>query len=93
MNKSEFLKIFSKNMGTSVSSADKTLKIVFKTIGEVISQEDNLIFVGFGTFKTSISKPKKVRTPKGAIVSVPEKRVIKFSPGADLKNKANNQTI
>lgn len=80
-------------METSIASADKALKTIFKTIGDVISKESNLIFVGFGTFKTSVSKPKKVRTPKGVVVNVPIKRVIKFSPGADLKNKANKKKI
>lgn len=89
MNKSEFTKLLAKNMNTSVISADKTLKTVFNTIVEAITIEDNLIFVGFGTFKTSISKSKDVRTPRGVIVHVPQKRNIRFSPGAALKEKAN----
>ena len=88
MNKAEFVKLLAKNMGTSVTSADKTLKIIFETIGEAISQEDILAFVGFGTFKTSVSKARDVKTPRGTIAHVPEKRVIKFSAGADLKAKA-----
>ena len=88
MNKAEFIKLLAKNMGTSVTSADKTLKIIFETIGEAISQEDILAFVGFGTFKTSVSKARDVKTPRGTIAHVPEKRVIKFSAGADLKAKA-----
>lgn len=78
-------------MDASVSSADKTLKIIFETIGEAISQEDILTFVGFGTFKTTISKAKKVKTPRGTMVDVPEKRLIRFSPGSELKTKANTK--
>ncbi len=91
MNKAEFVKLLAKNMGTSVTSADKTLKIIFETIGEAISQEDILAFVGFGTFKTSVSKARDVKTPRGTTAHVPEKRVVKFSVGADLKAKANNK--
>jgi len=29
-----------------------------------------------------------VKTPKGVMVDVPEKRVLKFSVGSDLKDKA-----
>jgi nucleoid DNA-binding protein len=61
------------------------------TIGEAISQEDNLVFVGFGTFKTTISKAKKVRTPRGIMVDVPEKRIVKFASGTELKAKANTK--
>ena len=91
MNKAEFNKLLAKNMDTSTAVADKTLKTVFDTICEAIAQEDNLVFVGFGTFKTTISKAKKVKTPRGAIVDVPEKRVVRFSPGTELKAKADSK--
>ena len=51
----------------------------------------NLAFVGFGTFKAAISKAKKVRTPRGAMVDVPEKRIIRFSLGTELKVKADSK--
>ena len=88
MNKTEFLKLLAEKMETSVVDADKNLKLVFETIGEAILKEDSLAFVGFGTFKASIRKATKVKTPKGVMVDVPEKRVVKFSAGSDLKEKA-----
>ena len=91
MNKTEFIKLLAKNMDTSATAADKTLKTVFETIGEAISQEDMLSFVGFGTFKATISKAKKVKTPRGTMVDVPEKRIVRFSPGSELKTKADTK--
>ena len=91
MNKTEFIKLLAKNMDTSATAADKTLKTVFETIGEAISQEDMLAFVGFGTFKATISKAKKVKTPRGTMVDVPEKRIVRFSPGSGLKTKADTK--
>ena len=91
MNKTEFIKLLAKNMDTAAADADKALKTVFDTIGEAIAQEDNLAFVGFGTFKTTLSKAKKVKTPRGAIVDVPEKKVVRFSPGTELKAKADSK--
>ena len=88
MNKTEFLKLLAKKMDTSAASADKNLKLVFETIGEAISQEDTLTFVGFGTFKASVSKARDMKTPRGDKIHVPEKRVVRFSPGTDLKTKA-----
>ena len=91
MNKTEFIKLLAKNMDSSAAAADKALKTVFDTIGEAIAQEDHLVLVGFGTFKTTISKAKKVRTPRGAMVDVPEKRIVRFSPGTKLKVKADTK--
>ena len=88
MNKADFVKLLAKNMDSSIAAADKGLNIVFKTIGEAISQEDMLTFTGFGTFKASISKAKKIKTPKGDMVDVPEKRVVRFSVGSELKKQA-----
>lgn len=88
MNKTEFVKLLAEKMETSTVNADKNLKLVFETIGEAISKEDTLAFIGFGTFKASIKKAMKVKTPKGVMVDVPEKRVLKFSVGSDLKDKA-----
>ena len=88
MNKADFVKLLAKNMDSSIATADKGLNIVFKTIGEAILQEDMLTFTGFGTFKASISKAKKIKTPKGDMVDVPEKRIVRFSVGSELKKQA-----
>lgn len=91
MNKTDFTKLLAKNMNTSVITADKALKTVLNTISETIAKKDNLLFVGFGTFKTVVSKRKKVKTPRGVVVDVPEKRLVRFSPGALLKAKADSK--
>ncbi|WPX97476.1 HU family DNA-binding protein [Candidatus Bandiella euplotis] len=91
MNKTEFIKLLAKNMDTSATEADKALKKVFETIAQAVSQEDILAFVGFGTFKTTISKAKKVKTPRGTMVDIPEKRIVRFSPGSELKAKADTK--
>lgn len=91
MNKTDFTKLLAKNMDTSIAAADKTIKTVLDTIGEAIAQEDSLLFVGFGTFKTTISKARKVKTPRGTMVDVPKKRIVRFSPGAELKLKADSK--
>ena len=88
MNKADFVKLLAKNMDSSIADADKSLKIIFKTIGGAISQEDILTFTGFGTFKASISKAKKIKTPKGDMVDVHEKRTVRFSVGSELKKQA-----
>ena len=91
MNKTEFVKLLAEKMESSTVIAEKNLKLVLETMGEAISKEDTLAFIGFGTFKTSIKKATKIKTPKGVMVDVPEKRIIRFSAGSDLKEKAANK--
>jgi nucleoid DNA-binding protein len=91
MNKADFIKILAKNMNSSIADADLTLKHVFKTVSETIAKEDYLAFVGFGTFRTAISKARDVKTPRGDIVHVPKKRLVRFVPGSELKAKVNTQ--
>ncbi len=88
MNKAEFVKLLAEKMETSAVNADKNLKLVFETIGEAIAKEDTLSFIGFGAFKSTIRKVKQMKTPKGVMVDVPEKRMVRFSVGSDLKKKA-----
>ena len=61
MNKTEFIKLLAQKIDTSAINADKSLKIIFETIGDAIATEDSFVFVGFGTFKTTISKARKVK--------------------------------
>ena len=61
MNKTGFIKLLAQKMDTSAINADKSLKIIFETIGDAIATEDSLVFVGFGTFKTTISKARKIK--------------------------------
>ena len=90
MNKAEFVKLLAEKMETTAENADKNLKLVFETIGEAVAKDDTLVFLGFGTFKSTISKARKIKTPKGVMVDVPEKRIVRFSVGSDLKEKAAN---
>ena len=61
MNKTEFINLIAQKMDTSAINADKSLNIIFETIEDAIAKEDSLVFVRFGTFKTTISKARKVK--------------------------------
>lgn len=87
MNKQEFLVKLSKKRESTITEADKWLKAIFESIGEAMQETDELRFIGFGTFKTNISKARDMKTPKGEVVHVPEKRVVKFSVGTEFKEK------
>jgi len=61
---------------------------VTETIGNAVQITDDLRFVGFGSFKSKTRKASDVKTPIGTIVHVPAKRVVTFSAGTELKQKA-----
>ena len=88
MNKTEFIKLLAEKASSSAVEADKWFKIITETIGDAVQKTDDLRFVGFGSFKSKVSKAMKVKTPRGDMVDVPERRVVKFSVGAKLKEKA-----
>ncbi len=88
MNKQDFIKLLAAKAGSSATEADKWFKSVTNTIGDAIQKTDELRFVGFGTFKSKIRKESDVKTPRGEIVHIPEKRVVSFSVGSELKEKA-----
>ena len=91
MKKTKFLKILAKNINNSLIKTDEILKKIFNTIKDVMVRENNLTLMGFGKFKTFISKAKKIKIPKGDIIDVPEKRIIKFIASKDLKSKINTK--
>ena len=88
MNKEDFIKLLAAKVGNSASEANKWFKAVTDTIGDAIQKTDELRFVGFGSFKSKIRKASDVKTPRGETVHVPEKRVVSFSVGSELKEKA-----
>jgi DNA-binding protein HU-beta len=88
MNKQDFLRLLAEKAGSSIVEADKWFKAVTETIGNAVQITDDLRFVGFGSFKSKTRKASDVKTPIGTIVHVPAKRVVTFSAGTELKQKA-----
>ena len=88
MNKQDFLRLLAEKAGSSIVEADKWFKALTETIGDAVQRTDDLRFVGFGSFKSKIKKALDVKTPAGTMVHVPAKRVVTFSVGTELKQKA-----
>ena len=91
MNKGDLIAQVAETAGLTKSQASDAVNGVFDAIQSTLKAGDKAAFVGFGTFKTSVSKARDVKTPRGTIAHVPEKRVVKFSAGVDLKAKANSK--
>jgi DNA-binding protein HU-beta len=91
MNKSEFIKKLSEELGETQTAVSKSLDAIIKCIAHALKENDELRFVGFGTFKGRQVAAKEVRTPKGAIVKVPAQRRVSFSVGSEFKATVNGK--
>jgi DNA-binding protein HU-beta len=91
MNKNEFIEILSKELNSTKVATSKVLDAIIKCIPHALQSHDELRFVGFGTFKARETAEKKVKTPKGTVVTVPAQRRVSFSVGKEFKQTVNNK--
>jgi DNA-binding protein HU-beta len=86
MNRNDLIEEVSKVVKTK-KNAESTIKIVFKTITEALKSGDSVSLPGFGTFSVSNRKARAGRNPRtGEAISIPARKVAKFSPGKGLKD-------
>jgi len=86
MNKQEVVNKVAKDTGMTKSAAAKAIESLIDSITRSLKKGDAVSFVGFCTFKTSNRKARKARNPQtGATISIPKRRVPRFSAGKALK--------
>ena len=68
----------------------KILEIIFFEVSEALCREENIEIRGFGIFKTTLRKARMGRNPKNfKIITIPEKRAIKWKMSKTLFNHLN----
>ena len=79
----------SRKHGIHPSQVQLILQSFFDYMVECLSKGERCEFRDFGIFETVVRKQKIGRNPKKADVPIiiPEKRVVKFSPGKTMKSK------
>ncbi len=86
MNKQDIVAKIAKDTGLTKSAAAGAVDSLIEGIMKSLKKGDSVSFVGFGTFKTSNRKARKARNPQtGATISIPKRRVPRFSAGKALK--------
>lgn len=66
----------------------RALESVLGTIGNALASGDQVKLTGLGTFKLKETKARQARNPKtGEAVAVPAKKVLRFVPGKELKER------
>ena len=88
INRKEFIRKLSENMGTSQKNARTCLDAVLETMTEYFYEGQGVKFLGFGTFSVVMVKERVHKNPKtGARVTVPAHMKVAFKPGQVLRMK------
>jgi nucleoid DNA-binding protein len=86
MNKQDVVQKIARDTGMTKTSAAAAVESLIDSITRSLKKGDPVSFVGFGTFKTSNRKARTARNPQtGAAISIPKRRVPRFSAGKTLK--------
>lgn len=89
MNKTDLMDTVAKKAGIPKGKAEAAVAAVFAAIGDALKKGEKAAFVGFGTFSVSKRKARKGRNPQtGKEITIAARKVVKFSAGKALKQKA-----
>ena len=90
MNKSDLINEVASNTGLTKTKAGEVIDSVVESLKTALSNGDKVTLVGFGSFSSTTRKARKGRNPKnGKVISIPEKKVVKFRSGSYLSESVN----
>lgn len=88
MNKTRLVSEVAAKVGISKRDAQNIIDAFTKAIINSLSKREKVALVGFGTFQVIKKKARKGRNPQtGETIEIPAKKVPKFVPGKDLREK------
>ncbi len=86
MTKKDLVNIVSNKLGFTQTDIAKTIECVLETIVEKLAEGKRWEIRNFGVFEVKKRAPRKGRNPKTKEeVAVPERYVVTFKPGKELK--------
>lgn len=86
MTKRDIVVTISKKTGIKQITVKEIVQAVFDTIFQALKEGKNIEIRNFGVFKVKIRKPRKGRNPRtGEFVPVPERKIVVFKPGREMK--------
>ncbi|MCL4169789.1 UNVERIFIED_CONTAM: hypothetical protein GTU68_050316 [Idotea baltica] len=90
MNKSELVEAMAADAGISKASAKKALDSMMGNVEGTLKKGGRVSLVGFGSWSVSRRAARDGRNPQtGKTIKIAAKNVVKFKPGAELKNTVN----
>ena len=88
MNKAELIEEVAGQTGVTKRTSGKAVDAVVSAISDCLAGGEKVTLVGFGTFQVTKRKARVGRNPQtGESINIPAKKVPKFVPGKNLKNK------
>jgi DNA-binding protein HU-beta len=85
MNKAELVAAIAAKAELSKAAAAKAVDAFIDAAAEALKKGENVQLIGFGTLAASKRAARKGINPATkAIINIPEKKVVKFRPGAKL---------
>ena len=91
MNKNNLVSEMASKAGISKTDAKKALDAFVDATKEALINGERIQLIGFGTFNVNVRAARKGRNPQkpSEIINIPEKRIVKFTVGSELKNALN----
>ena len=93
MTKRELVVRIASEIGLPQHQVSTVIQKTLDYITESLTQGENIEFRDFGVFEIKIRKPRIGRNPNKPenTVIIPERRVVKFKPGKEMKAKVLKQ--
>ncbi len=89
MNKAELIEQVASQTGLAKITSGKAVDAVVSAISDCLAKGEKVTLVGFGTFRVRNRKARRGVNPQTReSINIPGKKVPKFVPGKNLKNKA-----
>lgn len=87
MGKTDLIEAVAKATGLEKTKAKASVEATIDTITKELKKNNRVQLTGFGTFSTSRRKKRMGVNPKtGAKITIPARKVPKFTPGKALKD-------
>ncbi|BBE16742.1 DNA-binding protein HU-beta [Aquipluma nitroreducens] len=85
MNKAQLIDAIAEKAGLTKADAKKALDAFVDATSDALKNGDRVALIGFGSFSVASRSARTGRNPQsGATIEIPEKKVVKFKPGAEL---------
>ena len=87
MNRQDLISKIAEDASITKTRANEVLDSMLNVIQDALIEDGNVLLVNFGSFKVFTKKARKGRNPKtGEELNIPEKKVVRFKPGVELRN-------
>lgn len=92
MNKGDLVEKIAAAHGISKTAALGAIDTFIDSATSALKKGSRVTLVGFGTFSVGQRKARNGRNPQtGSAIKIPAKRVVKFTPGIELKKVVNKK--